>query len=101
LLQEIERFLAHRYQGEKILSGADLAEPNAAKVVNARNMACPGTLLETKRAIAGVKPGEILEVLSNDPEARADIRAWADKAGHEYLGYVEAECHDRLFVARK
>jgi len=83
------------------LSGTDLAEPSAAKVVDARNMACPGTLLETKRGIAGVKPGEILEVLSNDPEARTDIRAWADKAGHEYLGYVEADGHDRFFVTRK
>ena len=27
--------------------------------------------------------------------------AWAKKVGHEYLGILEAEGHDRLFVTRK
>jgi tRNA 2-thiouridine synthesizing protein A len=81
--------LTYRCNGEKKLSGANLAEIVAAKVVDARDKACPGTLLE------------ILEVLSNDPEARNDIRSWAEKAGQDYLGHMEAKGYDRLFVARR
>ena len=70
-------------------------------MVDARDRACPGTLLETKRAVFEVDQGEVLEVLSNDPEARNDVRSWAEKAGQDYLGHVEAKGYDRLFVARR
>lgn len=79
----------------------DLAKIVAAKVVDARDKACPGTLLEAKRSVVKVNQGEILEVLSNDPEARNDIRSWAEKAGQDYLGHLEAKGYDRLFVVRR
>ena len=42
----------------------DLTVIEAAKVVDARAMACPGPLLEAKKSIGGVKVGEILEIWS-------------------------------------
>lgn len=79
----------------------DLATVMAAKVVDARGSACPGPLLEAKKGIGQVKVGEILEIKSSDPGTRNDIPAWAKKVGHEYMGILEAEGHDRLFVTRK
>jgi len=79
----------------------DLANVTAAKVVDARGSACPGPLLEAKKGIGQVKVGEILEIKSSDPGTRNDIPAWAKKVGHEYMGLLEAEGHDRLFVERK
>ncbi len=83
------------------MGNADLVNLTAAKVVDARGSACPGPLLEAKKGIGQVKVGEILEIKSSDPGTRNDIPAWAKKVGHEYLGILEAEGHDRLFVTRK
>jgi TusA-related sulfurtransferase len=83
------------------MSEVDLANLTVAKVVDARGSACPGPLLEAKKGIGQVKVGEILEVKSSDPGTRNDIPAWAKKVGHEYLGLLEADGHDRLFVTRK
>lgn len=83
------------------MSNVDLANLTVSKIVDARGSACPGPLLEAKKGIGQVKVGEILEIKSSDPGTRNDIPAWAKKVGHEYMGLLEAEGHDRLFVTRK
>jgi tRNA 2-thiouridine synthesizing protein A len=83
------------------MSNVDLANITVSKIVDARGSACPGPLLEAKKGIGQVKVGEILEIKSSDPGTRNDIPAWAKKVGHEYMGLLEAEGHDRLFVERK
>lgn len=72
-----------------------------AKVVDARGSACPGPLLEAKKAIGTVSVGQIIEVLSGDASTKKDIPMWAQKVGHEYLGAVEAQGYDRIFVTRR
>jgi len=79
----------------------DLNTISAANTIDARGSACPGPLLEAKKGIGKVKVGEILEVLSGDPGTRDDIPAWADKVGHQFLGVIQADGYDRLFVRRK
>ncbi|MDE3149322.1 MAG: sulfurtransferase TusA family protein [Acidobacteriota bacterium] len=79
----------------------EIAALAADKVIDARGTACPGPLLEAKKGIGAVKVGQIVEVKSNDKGSRKDIAAWTGKIGHEYLGLIEAEGHDRLFIRRK
>lgn len=79
----------------------DLSTVEAAKIVDARGSACPGPLLEAKKGIGNVKVGEILEIQSSDAGTRNDIPAWAKKVGHDYMGMIEADGYDRLFVTRK
>ncbi|SHF94939.1 TusA-related sulfurtransferase [Desulfacinum infernum DSM 9756] len=83
------------------MSAVDLSSVQAASVVDARGSACPGPLLEAKKAIGKVKVGEVLEILSNDPGTKNDIPVWAKKVGHEYLGHQEADGYDRIFVVRR
>ena len=71
------------------------------KIIDARGTACPGPLLEAKKGIGAVKVGQIIEVKSNDVGSRKDIAAWAGKIGHEFLGILQADGHDRIFVSRK
>ncbi len=79
----------------------DLTTLTADKVIDARGTACPGPLLEAKKGIGAVKVGQVIEVKSNDKGSRKDLSTWATKVGHEYLGLIEADGHDRLFVLRK
>ncbi len=83
------------------MASVDLATIQAAVVVDARGSACPGPLLEAKKAIGKVKVGEVLEVLSNDPGTKGDMPLWAQKVGHEYLGSLAADGYDRIFVVRR
>jgi tRNA 2-thiouridine synthesizing protein A len=78
----------------------ELQSLEVQRVVDARGSACPGPLLEAKKGIGAIKVGEIMEIKSNDPGSRNDIPAWTQKIGHEFLGYLEDEGHDRLFVQR-
>lgn len=79
---------------------AELTELEAAKVVDARAMACPGPLLEAKKSIGQVKVGEVLEIWSGDPGTKEDMPRWCQKVGHEYLGDVQAEGYERIFIRR-
>jgi TusA-related sulfurtransferase len=72
----------------------------AAKVIDARGAACPGPLLDAKKAMPGVPIGSVVEIWSSDPVTKSDIGAWSGKVGHEFLGVLEADGYDRVFVRR-
>jgi TusA-related sulfurtransferase len=82
------------------MSPGELATLSPEKTVDARGTACPGPLLEAKRALTQVSRGGILEVLSSDPSTNRDIPLWAGKVGHEHLGTLEEAGWWRLFVRR-
>ncbi len=84
-----------------MLDRSELEDLEAEHVVDARGSACPGPLLEAKKGIGSVGVGEVLEIRSSDAGTRKDIPLWADKVGHEFLGFLEAdEGYDRIFVKR-
>ena len=70
-------------------------------MIDARGSACPGPLLEAKKGMAGVPVGSIIEIWSTDPATKNDIGAWSAKVGHEFMGVLEAEGYDRVFVTRR
>ena len=82
------------------MEAEELKNLKADKVVDARGTACPGPLLEAKRAITSVPMKGLMEVLSSDASTKKDIPKWAKKIGHEYLGAVEESGYSRIFVKR-
>ena len=48
------------------MSNEEIATLTVAKLVDARGTACPGPLLEAKRAIAACPVGGVMEILSSD-----------------------------------
>jgi TusA-related sulfurtransferase len=79
----------------------ELEAITAAKVVDARGAACPGPLLEAKKAMGTVPLGSVIEIWSTDPITKTDIGAWSAKVGHDFLGALTAEGYDRVFVVRR
>ena len=80
---------------------AELEIIQAAEVIDARGSACPGPLLEAKKGMAGVPVGSVIEIWSTDPATKNDISAWSGKVGHEFMGVLEADGYDRVFVTRR
>jgi len=83
------------------LGDTDLLALESDKVVDARGSACPGPLLEAKKAMNSVQIGQIIEIWSSDPATKTDIGAWSAKVGHTYLGTVAGEGFERTFVVRR
>lgn len=83
------------------MTTVDLTTIQAAKVVDARAMACPGPLLEAKKSIGSVNVGEVLEIWSGEARTKEDMPKWCKKVGHEFLGSLVAEGgYDRIFIQR-
>jgi len=79
---------------------AELGTITAAEIIDARGAACPGPLLEAKKGMGKVAVGDVIEVWSSDPVTKTDMGAWAGKVGHEFLGVIEADGYDRVFLRR-
>ena len=79
---------------------AELGTLTAAEIIDARGAACPGPLLEAKKGMGKVAIGDVIEVWSSDPVTKTDISAWAGKVGHEFLGVIEDDGYDRVFIRR-
>ncbi|AMQ20855.1 sulfurtransferase TusA family protein [Anoxybacillus geothermalis] len=57
--------------------------------VDAKGLSCPMPIVRTKKAINELQPGQVLEVQATDKGSKADIKAWAESTGHQYLGTIE------------
>lgn len=60
--------------------------PPQPVVLDCRGQLCPRPVIALARQIAAVAPGELVEVLADDPAARVDIPAWCRMRGQDYLG---------------
>ncbi len=58
-------------------------------VLDAKGLACPMPIVKTKKAMKDVEAGQVIEVQATDKGSKADIEAWANSAGHQYLGTLE------------
>ena len=83
-----------------MLTAEELAALDSDSEVDARGTACPGPLLEAKRAITAIPVGGVMELLSSDASTANDIPRWAAKIGHEFLGVIEEPGFTRIFVKR-
>jgi len=82
------------------MSQEELVAIQADKLVDARGTACPGPLLAAKKAIAEIKSGEVMEILSADEGTKQDIPKWATKKGHEYMGTVEESGYFKIYLRK-
>ncbi|MCM3585820.1 sulfurtransferase TusA family protein [Mesobacillus maritimus] len=59
---------------------------NVDFVLDAKGLACPMPIVKTKKAMNEVEAGQVIEVQATDKGSLADIKAWAESTGHQYLG---------------
>ncbi len=73
----------------------------ADKSIDCTGLFCPMPIVRTKQELAVMKPGEILEIVADDPGFAKDLPAWCTLAGEKFLamqqtgqlltGYVEKQ----------
>ncbi|WP_342599914.1 sulfurtransferase TusA family protein [Psychrobacillus sp. FSL H8-0483] len=57
--------------------------------LDAKGLACPMPIVKTKKAMNNLVDGQILEVAATDKGSKADIAAWSESVGHQYIGTTE------------
>ncbi|WP_431028718.1 sulfurtransferase TusA family protein [Lysinibacillus sp. LZ02] len=57
--------------------------------LDAKGLACPMPIVRTKKAMNDLVEGQVLEVQATDKGSKADISAWANTVGHQYIGTHE------------
>jgi len=85
----------------KIRRTTAMAEFNSNRTLDCRGDACPLPLLKTKKSMADMASGEILEVVGTDPGSKQDLPSWAARTGNLYLGVEEAGEVFHFFLQKK
>ncbi|MGG3470482.1 sulfurtransferase TusA family protein [Neobacillus pocheonensis] len=61
----------------------------ANNILDAKGLACPMPIVKTKKAMNNLEAGQVLEIQATDKGSKADMKAWAESSGHQYLGTIE------------
>ncbi len=77
-----------------------MSEPGRIVTVDARGHRCPVPTLKLRKALADAKPGELVNLLADDPMARIDTPLFLREAGHELVEAGE-EGSTVSFLVRK
>lgn len=72
----------------------------AVYTLDARGLNCPLPILRTKKALATMAPGEVLEVTATDPGSVRDLDSFCGQTGNEMLSSEQLN-GEFLFRIRK
>lgn len=61
---------------------------------------CPVPIVHTAKKMKELKPGQVLEVLSDDVAIKEDMPSWCKSTGNEFLGIEEEKGVYRVFVKK-
>jgi tRNA 2-thiouridine synthesizing protein A len=60
-----------------------------AKEIDVRGYNCPVPLLRAKKALATMRPGELLRILATDPGAEIDFKVFSEASGNPLIALEE------------
>ena len=62
---------------------------------------CPMPIIKAAQKFKELKPGDVLEVVSDDKGIKQDMPAWCQATGHEFLGIEEKGKDTKVYVRKK
>ena len=72
----------------------------ADKVQNSIGQLCPMPIAFLAKNMKKMEAGQILEIQADDEGARADIPAWCEQTGNEFLGEEKANGFVKYYVKK-
>ena len=69
--------------------------PEPTRTLDASGLNCPLPVLKARKILIGMRPGEVLEVVTTDPMSVVDMPVFCAQAGH---AIVREEKHDNRFI---
>jgi tRNA 2-thiouridine synthesizing protein A len=68
--------------------------------LDARGLTCPLPILRTRKQLAALEKGQLLEMLSTDPGSLKDMESFCQQTGHELM-QSRADGDEFHFLIRK
>lgn len=70
------------------------------QTLDAKGASCPIPMLQAKRALSAMEPGQVLRVIATDPAAEVDFRNFSRQLGHEMVSSAR-EGDSFVFLLRR
>ncbi len=61
------------------------SDESTTKTIDVRGLFCPEPVFRTKIEMEKLAIGDILKIVSDDPESEEDVSRWVKRNGHEIL----------------
>jgi len=74
---------------------------NVDQTLDCRGLSCPMPIIKLAKAIKDLKPGQILEMTGTDASSKADVPAWCEKTGNEFLSIEEGIGENKFYIRKK
>jgi tRNA 2-thiouridine synthesizing protein A len=76
------------------------ASKSPTKTIDVRGLFCPEPVFRTKIEMERLAIGDMLKIVSDDPESEEDITKWVQRSGHELLSLDKGQ-KDLEFIIKK
>ena len=70
------------------------------KTLDARGLSCPMPSVKTALALEQMSPGQVIEVITDDPVSKKELPVWAESTGNELLGMEQDEETVRIYLRK-
>ena len=64
---------------------------NIDETLDVKGLSCPMPMMKLAKAMKGLKPEQVLEMLGTDPGTKSDLPRWCDKTGNTLLDESELD----------
>lgn len=68
--------------------------------LDCRGMRCPRPIVEMAKRMRKMEPGQVLELLSDDPVAKKDVPNWCSTTGNEFLERRDEDDFFKFYVKK-
>ena len=75
-------------------------EKKAHEILDLRGWSCPWCLLKAKSWLRRMSPGQVLEILSTDPQVRKDLPQVLEKSRDRVISVEKRKEYFRLLIRR-
>jgi TusA-related sulfurtransferase len=72
----------------------------STKVLDCLGLYCPEPVFRTRIELDKMNPGEILEVIADDPAAESDIKSLVKRLNHEILNIIREDDSVRITIKK-
>lgn len=83
------------------MTDTSMHPPIADRQLDVCGLKCPMPILRTKKALAEMASGEVLEIHVTDPAAREDFSAFARQTGHVLLHIRDGDAQWAIYLRCK
>ena len=74
---------------------------NFDKELDARGLHCPLPILRARKALNGMRSGQILKIVATDPGSVKDFQAFCKQTGNGLLSHAAAQKEFLFYMKRK